>query len=142
MVVVLSQPWWVAKGPDMSESNGVTMRGENAPETMVASAIAAEPVAPGEPSAATTAAPVPPTRRRGSRLARFFVIVGIVLLSSVFVLPLLAEAMDSGSNPPGVASGWTAFFAVLYVAPFGLISFLLAIFAKLAQKLDENEQGL
>lgn len=57
-------------------------------------------------------------------------------------LPLLAEAMDSGSNPPGVASGWTAFFAVLYVAPFGLISFLLAIFAKLAQKLDENEQGL
>ena len=38
----------------MSESNGVTMRGENAPETMVASAIAAEPVAPGEPSAATT----------------------------------------------------------------------------------------
>ena len=126
----------------MSESNGVTMRGENAPETMVASAIAAEPVAPGEPSAATTAVPVPPARRRGSRLARFFVIVGIVLLSSVFVLPLLAEAMDSGSIPPGVASGWTAFFAVLYVAPFGLISFLLAIVAKLAQKLDENEQGL
>lgn len=62
MVVVLSQPWWVAKGPDMSESNGVTMRGENAPETMVASAIAAEPVAPGEPSAATTAALVPPAR--------------------------------------------------------------------------------
>lgn len=84
----------------------------------------------------------PPARRRGSKLARFFVILGIVLLSSVFVLPLLAEAMDSGSNPSGVASGWTLFFAVFYVAPFGLVSFLLAIFAKLAQKLDEKEQGL
>lgn len=126
----------------MNESDDVTMRGENVPEAMVASAVAAQPVAPGESATTTTAAPFAPARRRGSRLARFFVIVGIVLLSSVFVLPLLAEAMDSGSNPPGVASGWTAFFAVLYVAPFGLISFLLAIFAKLAQKLDEKEQGL
>lgn len=126
----------------MNESDDVTMRGENVPEAMVASAVAAQPVAPGESAATTTAAPFAPARHRGSRLARFFVIVGIVLLSSVFVLPLLAEAMDSGSNPPGVASGWAAFFAVLYVAPFGLISFLLAIFAKLAQKLDEKEQGL
>ena len=126
----------------MSESNDVTMRGENVPEAMVASAVAAQPVAPGGSTAATAAAPVPPARRRGSKLARFFVIVGIILLSSVFVLPLLAEAMDSGSNPSGVGSGWTFFFAVLYVAPFGLISFLLAIVAKLAQKLDEKEQGL
>lgn len=126
----------------MNESNDVTMRGENVPEVMVASAVAAQPVAPGGSRAATTAAPVPPARRRGSKLARFFVILGIVLLSSVFVLPLLAEAMDSGSNPSGVASGWTLFFAVFYVAPFGLVSFLLAIFAKLAQKLDEKEQGL
>ncbi len=126
----------------MNESNDVAMYGENAPEAMVASAVAAQPVAPGGSTAATTAAPVPPARRRGSRLARFFVIVGIVLLSSVFVLPLLAEAMDSGSNPPGVASGWTAFFVVFYVAPFGLISFLLAILAKLVHKLDEKEQGL
>lgn len=126
----------------MSESNDVTMRGENVPEAMVASAVAAQPVAPGGSTVATAAAPVPLTRRRGSKLARFFVIVGIILLSSVFVLPLLAEAMDSGSNPSGVASGWTLFFAVFYVAPFGLVSFLLAIFAKLAQKLDEKEQGL
>ena len=126
----------------MSESYDVTMRGENVPEVMVASAVAAQPDAPGGSTVATAAAPVPLTRRRGSKLARFFVIVGIVLLSSVFVLPLLAEAMDSGSNPSGVASGWTFFFAVLYVAPFGLISFLLAIVAKLAQKLDEKEQGL
>jgi len=126
----------------MSESNDVTMRGENVPEAMVASAVAAQPDAPGGSTVATAAAPVPLTRRRGSKLARFFVIVGIVLLSSVFVLPLLAEAMDSGSNPSGVASGWTLFFAVFYVAPFGLVSFLLAIFAKLAQKLDEKEQGL
>ena len=126
----------------MSDSNDVTMRGENVPEAMVASAVAAQPVAPGGSPAATAAAPVPLARRRGSKLARFFVIVGIVLLSSVFVLPPLAEAMDSGSNPSGVASGWTFFFAVFYVAPFGLISFLLAIFAKLAQKLDEKEQGL
>ena len=126
----------------MSESNDVTMRGENVPEAMVASAVAAQPDAPGGSTVATAAAPVPLERRRGSKLARFFVIVGIVLLSSVFVLPLLAEAMDSGSNPSGVASGWTLFFAVFYVAPFGLVSFLLAIFAKLAQKLDEKEQGL
>ena len=126
----------------MNESNDVTMRGENVPEAMVASAVAAQPVAPGGSTAATTAAPDTPPRRRGSKLARFFVILGIVLLSSVFVLPMLAEAMDSGSNPSGVASGWTFFFAVFYVAPFGLISFLLAIFAKLAQKLDEKEQGL
>lgn len=126
----------------MSESNDVTMRGEIVPEAMVASAVVAQPVAPGGSTAATAAAPVPLARRRGSKLARFFVIVGIVLLSSVFVLPVLAEAMDSGSNPSGVASGWTFFFAVLYVAPFGLISFLLAIVAKLAQKLDEKEQGL
>lgn len=126
----------------MNESNDVTMHGENVPEAMVASAVAVQPVAPGGSTAAITAAPVPPARRRGSKLARFFVILGIVLLSSVFVLPLLAEAMDSGSNPSGVASGWTLFFAVFYVAPFGLVSFLLAIFAKLAQKLDEKEQGL
>ncbi|KSW13336.1 hypothetical protein FBF35_00385 [Schaalia odontolytica] len=126
----------------MNESNDVTMRGENVPEAMVASAVVAQPVAPGGSTAAITGAPVTPPRRRGSKLARFFVILGIVLLSSVFVLPLLAEAMDSGSNPSGVASGWTFFFAVFYVAPFGLISFLLAIFAKLAQKLDEKEQGL
>ncbi|MBS7159428.1 MAG: hypothetical protein KH051_01865 [Actinomyces sp.] len=126
----------------MNESNDVTMRGENVPEAMVASAVAAQPVAPGGSTAAITGAPVTPPRRRGSKLARFFVILGIVLLSSVFVLPLLPEAMDSGSNPSGVASGWTLFFAVFYVAPFGLISFLLAIFAKLAQKLDEKEQGI
>ena len=122
----------------MNESNDVTMHGENVPEAMVASAVAAQPVAPGGSTAAITAAPVPPARRRGSKLARFFVILGIVLLSSVFVLPLLAEAMGGGS----AANGWTLFFAVFYVAPFGLISFLLAIFAKLAQKLDEKEQGL
>ena len=122
----------------MNESNDVTMRGENVPEAMVASAVAAQPVAPGGSTAAITAAPVPPARRRGSKLARFFVILGIVLLSSVFVLPLLAEAMGGGS----AAYGWTLFFAVFYVAPFGLISFLLAIFAKLVQKLDEKEQGL
>ena len=122
----------------MNESNDVTMRGENVPEAMVASAVAAQPVAPGGSTAAITGAPVTPPRRRGSKLARFFVILGIVLLSSVFVLPLLAEAMGGGS----VANGWTLFFAVFYVAPFGLISFLLAIFAKLAQKLDEKEQGL
>lgn len=122
----------------MNESNDVTMRGENVPEAMVASAVAAQPVAPGGSTAAITAAPVPPARRRGSKLARFFVILGIVLLSSVFVLPLLAEAMGGGS----AANGWTLFFAVFYVAPFGLISFLLAIFAKLVQKLDEKEQGL
>jgi hypothetical protein len=122
----------------MNESNDVTMHGENVPEAMVASAVAAQPVAPGGSTAAITAAPVPPARRRGSKLARFFVILGIVLLSSVFVLPLLAEAMGGGS----AANGWTLFFAVFYVAPFGLISFLLAIFAKLVQKLDEKEQGL
>lgn len=122
----------------MNESNDVTMHGENVPEAMVASAVAVQPVAPGGSTAAITAAPVPPARRRGSKLARFFVILGIVLLSSVFVLPLLAEAMGGGS----AANGWTLFFAVFYVAPFGLISFLLAIFAKLAQKLDEKEQGL
>lgn len=126
----------------MSDNDDVTMRGENVPEAMVTSGVAAQPVAPGATTAATTAAPLPPARRQGSKLARFFVILGIVLLSSVFVLPLLAEAMDSGSNPSGVASGWTFFFAVFYIAPFGLISFLLAIFAKLAQKLDEKEQGL
>lgn len=122
----------------MNESNDVTMHGENVPEAMVASAVAAQPVAPGGSTAAITAAPVPPARRQGSKLARFFVILGIVLLSSVFVLPLLAEAMGGGS----AANGWTLFFAVFYVAPFGLISFLLAIFAKLVQKLDEKEQGL
>lgn len=122
----------------MNESNDVTMHGENVPEAMVASAVVAQPVAPGGSTAAITAAPVPPARRRGSKLARFFVILGIVLLSSVFVLPLLAEAMGGGS----AANGWTLFFAVFYVAPFGLISFLLAIFAKLVQKLDEKEQGL
>ncbi len=42
--------------------------------------------------------------------------------------------MDNGSNPSDVASSWTFFFAVLYVAPFGLISFLLAIFAWLGAK--------
>ena len=44
----------------MNESNDVTMRGENVPEAMVASAVAAQPVAPGGSTAAISAAPVPP----------------------------------------------------------------------------------
>ena len=120
----------------MNESNDVTMHGENVPEAMVASAVAAQPVAPGGSTAAITAAPVPPARRRDSKLARFFVILGIVLLSSVFVLPLLAEAMGGGS----AANGWTLFFAVFYVAPFGLLAFLCAILVCLFEKGKERDQ--
>ena len=102
----------------MNESNDVTMRGEKCPRGHGLHPLSPhQPVAPGGSTAAITGAPVTPPRRRGSKLARFFVILGIVLLSSVFVLPLLPEAMDSGSNPSGVASGWTLFFAVFYVAP-------------------------
>ncbi len=119
----------------MNESNDVAMYGENAPEAMVASAVAAQPVAPGGSTAATTAAPVPPARRRGSRLARFFVLLGMLLLSSAFVLPLLADAMGSSSNLPARA----LYFSVFYLVPFSFISFLLALFAKLAQMLSEKE---
>ena len=119
----------------MNESNDVTMRGENVPEAMVTSAVVAQPVASGESTPATAAAPFLPKRRRGSGLARFFVLLGMLLLLSAFVLPLLADAMGSSSNLPARA----LFFSAFYLVPFSFISFLLALFAKLAQMLREKE---
>lgn len=72
---------------------------------------------------------------------RFCVILGFVLLGSVVYLPLLAELIDFVSGQPNGMSGWSGLFAMLYVAPFSLLAFLYAFFAKLPEWEEERKRG-
>ena len=81
------------------------------------------------------------TRGRDGNIVRFCVILGFVLLGSVVYLPLLAELIDVVSGQPNGMSGWIGLFAMLYVAPFSLLAFLYAFFAKASQREDERKRG-
>ena len=81
------------------------------------------------------------TRGRDGNIVRFCVILGFVLLGSVVYLPLLAELIDFVSGQPNGMSGWSDLFAVLYVAPFSLLAFLYAFFAKLPEWEEERKRG-
>ena len=81
------------------------------------------------------------TRGRDGNIVRFCVILGFVLLGSVVYLPLLAELIDFVSGQPNGMSGWSGLFAMLYVAPFSLLAFLYAFFAKLPEWEEERKRG-
>ena len=81
------------------------------------------------------------TRARDGNVARFSIILGFVLLGSVVYLPLLAELIDFVSGQPNGMSGWSGLFAMLYVAPFSLLAFLYAFFAKLPEWEEERKRG-
>ena len=81
------------------------------------------------------------TRGRDGNIVRFCVILGFVLLGSVVYLPLLAELIDLVSGQPNGMSGWMGLFALFFVAPFSLLAFLYAFFAKLSKREEERKQG-
>ena len=84
-------------------------------------------------------------QRRDSSVVRICVILGFVLTGSMLYLPPLAwlgSYFDVYSNPPAVAMNLAFLSAMLFVAPFGLLAFLCAFFARLFEKGKEKEQGL
>ena len=81
------------------------------------------------------------TRGRNGNIARFCVILGFVLLGSVVYLPLLAELIDAVSGQRDGMGSWMGLFAMFFVAPFSLLAFLYAFFAKASQREDERKRG-
>lgn len=81
------------------------------------------------------------TRGRDGNIVRFCVILGFVLIGSVVYLPLLAELIDFVSGQPNGMSGWIGLFAMFFVAPFSLLAFLYAFFAKLPEWEEERKRG-
>ena len=82
-------------------------------------------------------------QRRGSSVVRVCVILGFVLTGSMLYLPplaWLASFFDPDGNPPAVAMNLAFLSAMLFVAPFGLLAFLCAFFARLFEKSKERDQ--
>ena len=82
-------------------------------------------------------------QRRGSSVVRACVILGFVLTGSMLYLPplaWLASFFDPDGNPPAVAMNLAFLSAMLFVAPFGLLAFLCAFFARLFEKSKERDQ--
>ena len=82
-------------------------------------------------------------QRRGSSVVRACVILGFVLIGSMLYLPplaWLASFFDPDGNPPAVAMNLAFLSAMLFVAPFGLLAFLCAFFARLFEKSKERDQ--
>ena len=80
-------------------------------------------------------------RGRNGNIARFCVILGFVLLGSVVYLPLLAELIDAVSGQWDGMGSWMGLFAMFFVAPFSLLAFLYAFFAKASQREEERKRG-
>ena len=80
-------------------------------------------------------------RGRNGNIARFCVILGFVLLGSVGYLPLLAELIDAVSGQWDGMGSWMGLFAMFFVAPFSLLAFLYAFFAKASQREEERKRG-
>jgi len=68
-------------------------------------------------------------------------ILGLSVLGGVVSLPVLAELIDFVSGQPNGMSDWSGLFAMLYVAPFSLLAFLYAFFAKLPEWEEERKRG-
>ena len=80
-------------------------------------------------------------RGRDGNIVRFCVILGFVLLGSVVYLPLIAELIDAVSGERDGMGSWIGLFAMFFVAPFSLLAFLYAFFAKLSQREEERKRG-
>ena len=82
-------------------------------------------------------------QRRGSSVVRICVILGFVLTGSMLYLPplaWLASFFDPDGNPPAVAINLAFLSAMLFVAPFGLLAFLCALFVRLFEKGKDKDQ--
>lgn len=84
-------------------------------------------------------------RRQGSSVVRVCVILGFVLTGSMLYLPPLAWLVSYfgvDSNPPAVSMNLSFLFALLLIAPFGLLAFLCAFVVTRFEKRKDREQGL
>ena len=84
-------------------------------------------------------------QRRGSSVVRVCVILGFVLTGSMLYLPPLAWLVSYfgvDSNPPAVSMNLSFLFALLLIAPFGLLAFLCAFVVMRFEKRKDKEQGL
>ena len=84
-------------------------------------------------------------RRQGSSVVRVCVILGFVLTGSMLYLPPLAWLVSYfgvDSNPPALSMHLALLFALLFIAPFGLLAFLCALVAMRFEKRKDKEQGL
>ena len=84
-------------------------------------------------------------RRQGSSVVRVCVILGFVLIGSMLYLPPLAWLVSYfgvDSNPPAVSMNLSFLFALLLIAPFGLLAFLCAFVVMRFEKRKDREQGL
>ena len=84
-------------------------------------------------------------RRQGSSVVRVCVILGFVLTGSMLYLPPLAwlvSYLGVDSNPPAVSMNLSFLFALLLIAPFGLLAFLCAFVVMRFEKRKDKEQVL
>lgn len=84
-------------------------------------------------------------RRQGSSVVRVCVILGFVLTGSMLYLPPLAWLVSYfgvDSNPPAVSMNLSFLFALLLIAPFGLLAVLCAFVVMRFEKRKDREQGL
>lgn len=84
-------------------------------------------------------------RCQGSSVVRVCVILGFVLTGSMLYLPPLAwlvSYLGVDSNPPAVSMNLSFLFALLLIAPFGLLAFLCAFVVMRFEKRKDKEQVL
>lgn len=84
-------------------------------------------------------------RCQGSSVVRVCVILGFVLTGSMLYLPPLAWLVSYfgvDSNPPAVSMNLSFLFALLLIAPFGLLAFLCAFVVMRFEKRKDKEQVL
>ena len=82
-------------------------------------------------------------RRQGSSVVRICVILGFVLTGSMLYLPPLSWLVSYfgvDSNPPAVSMNLSFLFALLLIAPFGLLAFLCAFVVMRFEKRKDKER--
>ena len=82
-------------------------------------------------------------RRQGSGVVRICVILGFVLTGSMLYLPPLAWLVSYfgvDNNPPALSMHLALLFALLFIAPFGLLAFLCALVAMRFEKRKDKER--
>ena len=82
-------------------------------------------------------------RPQGSSVVRVCVILGFVLTGSMLYLPPLAWLVSYfgvDSNPPALSMHLALLFALLLIAPFGLLAFLCAFVVMRFEKRKDKER--
>ena len=82
-------------------------------------------------------------QRQGSNVVRVCVVLGFVLTGSMLYLPPLAWLVSYfgvDSNPPALSMNLALLFALLFIAPFGLLAFLCALVAMRFEKRKDKER--